>query len=329
MNKPTILITPGDPAGIGFDLILETANHAFGANLVIIADPRYIVKRAEERDIDISIHDVENLSDSLELPDAQDTISVLPVINPNYEEVSAGKPNASYGNYLLETLSTAIHHCQNNNAAAMVTGPLNKALINEAGHLFSGHTEFLAENTDTSQTVMMLANDDFRMCLATTHVPLKDVAKHITKEKLNTILQIIHHDLQTKFKIDNPTIAVLGLNPHAGENGYIGTEEVDYINPLLDELRENGMNLIGPLSADTAFCSPIKENADAYLAMYHDQGLPIVKYTGFGKTVNITLGLPIIRTSVDHGTAYELAATDKINTGSYIQAVNQAIQFTQ
>ena len=242
----------------------------------------------------------------------------------------AGTLNAQNSTYVLETLRTAASGCvagehKTNLFDAMVTAPVHKGVINDAGIAFSGHTEFLAELTNTEQVVMMLVGGGMRVALATTHLPLKDVPQAITQSSLETTIRILHHDLVTKFGIKNPRILVAGLNPHAGEDGYLGREEIEIINPVLDKLRTEGMNLVGALPADTLFAKHHLSKADAVLAMYHDQGLPVLKHASFGEGVNVTLGLPIIRTSVDHGTALDLAGTGNIEIGSLLAAIELAI----
>ncbi|MFT5671050.1 MAG: 4-hydroxythreonine-4-phosphate dehydrogenase, partial [Glaciecola sp.] len=212
---------------------------------------------------------------------------------------------------------------------AVVTGPVHKGIINKAGVSFSGHTEYFAVQSNTADVVMMLATDGLRVCLATTHIPLAYVSKAITPQRIEKVLGIMHADLQQKFGIEKPTIYVCGLNPHAGEDGHLGKEEIEIITPTLNRLREAGMDLVGPLPADTIFQPKYLDKADAVLAMYHDQGLPVLKFKGFGNSVNITLGLPFIRTSVDHGTATDLAGSGKADTGSMARAINQAIKLAK
>ena len=237
-----------------------------------------------------------------------------------------GKLDTANAAYVISTLQTAVDGCQNQTWDAMVTAPVQKSIINEAGIPFSGHTEFLAEATGTARVVMMLVAKALRVALATTHLPLKDVPGAVNTTLLIETLKILNADLISRFKISRPLIAVLGLNPHAGEDGYLGREEIDTIIPALDTLRSAGMHLDGPLPADTAFKPQTLERYDAVLAMYHDQGLPVLKHVGFGEAINITLGLPITRISVDHGTALDLAATGQANYSSMVQALRQAIE---
>lgn len=227
---------------------------------------------------------------------------------------------------MLETLTRAGQGCLDGTFAGMITAPVHKGVINQAGIAFSGHTEFLAELTHTQQVVMMLATRGLRVALVTTHLPLKDVAAAITTERLERVIRILHADLQSKFGIAEPRILVCGLNPHAGEGGHLGREEIEIIEPTLERMRTQGVNLIGPLPADTLFTPKYLEHADAVLAMYHDQGLPVLKFKGFGAALNVTLGLPIIRTSVDHGTALDLAGTGKVDIGSLQVALETAYQ---
>jgi 4-hydroxythreonine-4-phosphate dehydrogenase len=239
--------------------------------------------------------------------------------------VQPGALNTANADYVLNTLTQAVTGCTDHTFNAMVTAPVQKSVINDAGIPFSGHTEFLAEMTDTPRVVMMLASGELRVALATTHLPLAEVPSAITAELLSETLTILHQDLKTRFGIDNPRIAVLGLNPHAGEGGHLGREEIEVIAPAIAQLRARGLNLTDPLPADTAFNPKVLDTVDAVFAMYHDQGLPVLKYVGFGSAVNVTLGLPIVRTSVDHGTALDLAGTGKADPGSLVAAIELAI----
>src|SRR5690606_14870997 len=245
---------------------------------------------------------------------------------PLQAEVTAGQLDARNAAYVLETLRRAGQGCIDGNFAGIITAPVHKGVINEAGVPFSGHTEFFAEQTGTEQVVMMLATRGLRVALVTTHLPLRNVADAITPERLKRVTRILHADLRDKFGIARPRILVCGLNPHAGEGGHLGREEIEIIEPALETLRSEGLDLIGPLPADTLFTPKHLENCDAVLAMYHDQGLPVLKYKGFGAAVNVTLGLPIVRTSVDHGTALDLAGTGRIDTGSLQVALETAYQ---
>ena len=319
-----ILITSGEPAGIGPDIILKLLSQQnFPAELVVVGDPDIFSARAKQLGIDIKLN---QYNPKAENSHSAHHINIIPIHCP--APVIAGKLNPDNAHYVLETLEFAAKACLNKDFAAMVTPPIHKGVINEAGVAFSGHTEFLAELTKTKLPVMMLAADKLRVALATTHLPLSEVSNAITAELLEDILTILHHDLQQKFAIQQPHILVCGLNPHAGEGGHMGHEEIDIIEPTLNKMRRMGMNITGPLPADTLFTAKYLDTADAVLAMYHDQGLPVLKYVGFGNAINITLGLPIIRTSVDHGTALELAGTGKANTGSLLAAIKLAIEIS-
>jgi 4-hydroxythreonine-4-phosphate dehydrogenase len=243
--------------------------------------------------------------------------------------VRAGQLDAANSRYVVRTLEYAIDGCVNGDFGAVVTAPVHKGIINDAGIPFTGHTEFFAERTGTAQVVMMLATEQLRVALATTHLPLSEVSRHITADGLRTTLEILHRDLREKFGFAIPRILVLGLNPHAGEGGHLGREEIDVIEPCLAKLRAQGMLLTGPLPADTAFTPKHLDACDAVLAMYHDQGLPVLKYQGFGRAVNITLGLPVIRTSVDHGTALDLAGSGKADASSLRCALDLALELAQ
>lgn len=321
---PRIVITAGEPAGIGPDLCIMLANQPIKAELTVIADIDMLKARAQQlgRVIHIEPFDAH-------IAHAHAGNSSLTVLHqPTSQMVTAGELSSRNSQYVLNTLQTAALGCVENKFDAMVTAPVHKGIINEAGIAFSGHTEFLAELTNTAQVVMMLVGGGMRVALATTHLPLKDVPQAITRSSLETTLRILHHDLVHKFGITNPRILVAGLNPHAGEVGHLGREEIEIINPVLNQLRTEGMQLIGALPADTLFAKHQLSKADAVLAMYHDQGLPVLKHASFGEGVNVTLGLPIIRTSVDHGTALDLAGTGNIEIGSLLTAIELAIELT-
>lgn len=317
---PTLALTAGEPGGIGPDLCVQIAQQVLPCHLVVIADRELIRERAQILQLPLLIIDAQ--TSAFATPKAG-CLYVKHV--PLKAAVFPGTLNSCNAGYVLETLKVAVDGCQKRIFDAMVTAPVHKGVINDAGIAFTGHTEFLAELMD-SQVVMMLVGGNMRVTLATTHLPLKDVAAAITQERLENKLQIIHHDLTTRFAIQNPRIVVAGLNPHAGEFGHIGREEIDVIIPVLDKLRNEGMNLLGPLPADTLFNPSQLKNYDCIFAMYHDQGLPVLKYASFGGGVNVTLGLPIIRTSVDHGTALDLAGTGQAAPGSLEAAINMAIQ---
>lgn len=320
MAVPRLAITPGEPAGIGPDIVLQAAQATWPFELVVVADPELLHERAQLLGLPITL---KTFSASAE-PAIQPAGTLLVHAVSRAEPTTAGVLNPANAAYVLETLEEAISLCTTKAAQAMVTGPVQKSVINEAGASFIGHTEFLQEKTSTPEVVMMLATSQMRVALATTHLPLADVPRAITRERLLQTLAITHTDLRQKFAIENPRIAVLGLNPHAGEGGHMGSEEIDTIIPVLDELRAQGMNLLGPLPADTAFNPKVLEQCDAVFAMYHDQGLPVLKYAGFGQAINITLGLPIIRTSVDHGTALDLAGTGEADWRSLEHAIRIA-----
>lgn len=313
-----LAVTPGEPAGIGPDLCLKSyrdlADHI---QPVYFSDPELLRERAKLLGISASINDW-----SVDNEYVKGEMNVFPISLRTPCE--AGKLDALNSPYVLETLKSALDCCQAGTLQAMVTGPVNKAIINDAGLPFSGHTEWLAEHTGTSTVVMMLASGNLRVALATTHLPLRSVPDAINRQSLKRIIQVIMAELKSKFGIDQPRLLVCGLNPHAGESGHIGTEEIDVIIPVLKELTETGLDIEGPVPADTAFTAHKLSRVDAVLAMYHDQGLPVLKSMGFGEAVNITLGLPIIRTSVDHGTALELAGSGEADSGSLICAIQCA-----
>ncbi|MFY1054253.1 4-hydroxythreonine-4-phosphate dehydrogenase PdxA [Ectopseudomonas khazarica] len=323
MTLPRFALTPGEPAGIGPDLCLLLAREAQPAPLVAIASRELLAERARQLGLSIELLAVE----PQRWPDAPAAAGSLYVWDtPLAVAAEPGKLAAANASYVLQTLTRAAQGCLDGTFAGMITAPVHKGVINEAGIAFSGHTEFLADLTQTSQVVMMLATHGLRVALVTTHLPLKDVAAAITEERLERVTRILHADLRSKFGIAAPRILVCGLNPHAGEGGHLGREEIDIIEPTLQRLRAEGMNLIGPLPADTLFTPKYLDQADAVLAMYHDQGLPVLKFKGFGAALNVTLGLPIIRTSVDHGTALDLAGTGKVDIGSLQVALQTAYQ---
>ncbi len=316
-----IVITPGEPAGIGPDLMIKVAQQDWPIQIVAVASPELLIARAK----------LINLPLEIKLYDANDeatahkagTLIVIPVALDDICEPGVLNPNN--GHYVVETLRIASEKNISGEFDAVVTGPVHKGLINQAGIAFSGHTEYFANQANCSDVVMMLATEGLRVALVTTHIPLAYVSKAITHERLQKVARILHRDLIKKFGIADPRIYVCGINPHAGEDGHLGREEIDVMIPALEELRSEGMNLIGPLPADTIFQAKYLDNADAILSMFHDQGLPVLKFKGFGSSVNITLGLPFIRTSVDHGTALDLAGTDKADVGSFYEAINTAI----
>ena len=317
-----VVITPGEPAGIGPDLAIQLAQRDWPLELVVCADGDLLTERARLLGLPLTLQPYS--PDHSAKPQRAGTLTLLPVAL--HAEVIPGTLNVENGGYVVETLARACDGCLSGEFAALVTGPVHKGIINDAGVAFTGHTEFFEERAGAPKVVMMLATEELRVALATTHLPLKAVSDAITPDLLREVITILHDDLQNKFGLAEPHVLVCGLNPHAGEGGHMGTEEIDTIIPVLEEMRAKGMNLSGPLPADTLFQPKYLDHADAVLAMYHDQGLPVLKYQGFGRGVNITLGLPFIRTSVDHGTALELAGQGKADVGSFITALNLAIK---
>ena len=322
-----LALSLGDPAGIGIDLVLQLAHKQRDSDWIIFADPDIVQQRAKLLNIPITLDiDPKHLQHPrLERPPTPGTLAIIPISCPQ-PRVKAGQLEVLHAPYVLEALKQATQACQDKLCDALITAPVHKGIINQAGIPFTGHTEFLAAQTQTKQVVMMLATQKLRVALVTTHLPLSAVPAAITAEKVQNVTQILHKALQQQYKIKNPHIIVCGLNPHAGEDGHLGHEEQTIINPVLDQLRSQGMNITGSLPADTAFTQDNLQNADAVLSMYHDQGLPVLKHQGFGQAINITLGLPIIRVSVDHGTALELAGTGKAHTGSFEYALQLAQQ---
>lgn len=313
INEPTkpIAICCGEPAGIGPDIILQTylQQPKILENCHIIGNKKVLEQRANELNMEFVI----NQNAFLKLTN----IEVA-------QSVESGRLNQANSHYVIECINRATQGCLDHDYHAMVTAPVHKGIINDAGVVFSGHTEWIAALCKVETPVMMLANENFRVCLATTHIPLAKVAQSINATTLTQILITMHQELRSKFDISQPKIGICGLNPHAGENGHLGDEELRIMNPAIEKLRSRGLNLSNPLPADTLFIEKNRKQYDAILAMYHDQGLPVIKQAGFGSTVNITLGLPIIRTSVDHGTAIDLAGTGKADPSSLIAAIKQA-----
>jgi len=321
-NPPLrIALTPGEPAGIGPELCVMLAQQPHAEELVVIADPGLLRERAARCDLPLVLRDLD--PGSPPRPGAAGELSILPV--PLRTAAHPGRLDSRNAGYVLETLDHAVRGCMAGSFAALVTGPVHKGIINDAGIPFTGHTEYLAQATQTPEVVMLLAAGSLRVALATTHVPLARVSGTITPQLLERVLRILHRDLQRRFGIARPRISVCGLNPHAGEGGHLGREEIDCIIPVLQQLRAAGMDLDGPVPADTAFTPRAIRTADAILAMYHDQGLPVLKHAGFGRAVNITLGLPLIRTSVDHGTALDLAGSCRADCGSLRAALECAV----
>lgn len=326
MIAPVIAVTSGEPAGIGPELCLQLAGWPGPGRPVVLGDRELLRQRAALLGQSIVLRDY-----SPALPRADGTLDILhlPIRVPS----SAGVLAAGNASYVLDLLDRALVGCRSGEFAAMATAPVHKGIINEAGVAFTGHTEYLAENTGTPLVVMMLAGDTprgpLRVALATTHLPLRQVPAAITADLLERTLRILHADLRSKYGIGEPRILVAGLNPHAGEGGYLGMEEIEIITPLLEKLRGEGMLLSGPHPADTMFTPPVLATGDAVLAMYHDQGLTALKYATFGQGINVTLGLPIIRTSVDHGTALALAGSGRADPGSLFAAVAEAARMAE
>ncbi|MDN3699429.1 MULTISPECIES: 4-hydroxythreonine-4-phosphate dehydrogenase PdxA [Vibrio] len=321
-----IVVTAGEPAGIGPDLVLALSRESWTHQIVVCADKNLLNQRARELNIDVELIDYDSTLAAQPQKAGSLIVDHLPLAAP----VVAGALDEANGHYVLNTLERAATGCMNDEFDAIVTGPVHKGVINRAGVAFSGHTEFFAEKSNTPLVVMMLATEGLRVALVTTHIPLAYVSKAVTEERLEKIIKILHQDLVEKFAIENPSIYVCGLNPHAGEDGCLGREEIETITPTLDKIRQqDGINLIGPLPADTIFNDKYLQDADAVLGMYHDQVLPVLKYKGFGRSVNITLGLPFIRTSVDHGTALDLAGTGQADTGSFRTALTHAIELVE
>ena len=306
-----IAFTPGEPSGIGPDIAIIYAQKTKRENLLVYCDPDVLIDRAKKLNLPIILKESESKNAS--------ELSIYPIKTSN--KVLPGRLDPANSNYVLKTIRHATKDCINGNCDGLLTGPVNKGVINESGIDFTGHTEFLAKLTETSKTVMLLATDQLKVALATTHLPLTEVAKNITKKSLSQVIAIIHNDFKY-LGVKKPKILVCGLNPHAGENGYLGDEEKTTISPVIKELNKIGYDLIGPVPADTAFTHKSLNNVDVVLAMYHDQGLPVLKAIGFKKAANITLGLPFFRTSVDHGTAIELAGTGNISLGSFNTALS-------
>ena len=318
-TPPVIAVTAGEPAGIGPDLCAILAGRRFAARLVFVGDRGVIAARARQRGLGFDLPDY--------APGADAPSSVLHLAAP--APVVAGRLDPANGRHVLALLDRALDGCRSGEFAAMVTAPVQKSTINDAGVPFTGHTEYLAERTGTPRVVMMLAGGGLRVALATTHLPLAAVPAAITREGLEAVLRILDRDLRLRFGIERPRILVAGLNPHAGESGHLGREEIEIVSPAIESLRREGLAVEGPLPADTLFTARVLAGADAVLAMYHDQGLPVLKHASFGHAVNVTLGLPVIRTSVDHGTALDLAGSGEVDAGSLEAAVLLAIDLAQ
>ncbi|WP_227817058.1 4-hydroxythreonine-4-phosphate dehydrogenase PdxA [Nitrogeniibacter aestuarii] len=319
MARPCLAVTSGEPAGVGPELCLRLIDHDWPGRLVVLADEQMLGERMRQLGMSIPLHSYE--------PSDPPPAGALEVLHtPCAVPVAPGRLDADNGRSVLAMLDRAIDGCVRGEFAGMVTAPVHKGVICEAGVPFSGHTEYLAESTGTARVVMMLVGGGMRVALVTTHLPLADVPSAITTTALAETLDILDHDLRERFSLTQPRILVAGLNPHAGEGGHMGREEIEVISPVLERLRQTGMDLVGPLPADTLFVPHTLQQGDAVLAMYHDQGLPVLKHASFGGGVNVTLGLPIIRTSVDHGTALDLAGTGRADPGSLFAAVRLAFE---
>lgn len=317
MHEARIIITSGEPAGIGPDIIAKINPASFDARLVVIGDREMMQSRADALGSKLKFIDY----DADKTP--ADTIEIIH--QPLEQPCIPGQLDSANAKYVLTLLETACRACLENQFDAMVTAPVQKEIINRAGISFSGHTEYLADICESTRPVMLLVAEELRVALVTTHLPLRQVADSIDEQAIRQVIEILDRDLRNHFGIQDPHIKVAGLNPHAGENGYLGREEIEIIIPVLDKLKSEGINLSGPYPADTLFTPHMLADADAVVAMYHDQGLPVLKHVGFHNAVNTTLGLPIIRTSVDHGTALDMAGTATARPDSLFAAINSAI----
>jgi 4-hydroxythreonine-4-phosphate dehydrogenase len=315
-----LIVSAGEPAGIGPELCLSLAHETLPAATVVVSDPDMLRSRAKLTGVDVTVTEI----DIAECSTRAAQKGELLVVAQRFARPSVcGQPDPANSQALLDGLRMAVEGCVAGRFAGLVTAPLQKSVINEAGIAFTGHTEYLAELTGTRLPVMLLVADDLRVALASTHLPLRDVADSLTRTGLRDVLQVLLDELSGKFGIESPEVIVCGLNPHAGEGGHLGDEDEEIIAPVIDEFVTQGYNVRGPLPADTAF-TPVAGHKDAVLAMYHDQGLPVLKFASFGQGVNVTLGLPIIRTSVDHGTALDIAGSGQADNGSLLQAVRLA-----
>lgn len=322
LNAPRIVVTTGEPAGIGPDLALAAALCDWPCELVFAGDPGLLAARAAALSLEITIAGWSG--DGAPVPHRAGTMPVLSL--PLARTATPGRLDPANARYVLDLLDAAIHGCVEGYFAAMVTAPVQKSAINEAGIAFTGHTEYLAARSGAAWPVMLLVAGKLRVALATTHLPLAQVARHITRESLERTLEVLDQGLRTRLRLPAPRILVCGLNPHAGEAGHLGREEIEVIGPAVAAARARGLTVTGPVPADTAFTQATLAGCDAVLAMYHDQGLPVLKYAGFGRAVNVTLGLPFCRTSVDHGTALDIAGTGRAEPGSLFAAIELAIQ---
>jgi 4-hydroxythreonine-4-phosphate dehydrogenase len=319
---PIIAVSSGEPAGIGPDICAQLALEELPGRLVVLADATMLTQRIAELNLDVTVDRIRDHTQTT--PHFPGRLQVLHI--PTDVGVETGRLNRKNADYVLALLRRGVLICRDESNAALVTAPVQKSIINEAGTAFTGHTEFLAEVTDTPTPVMMLACGDLRVALATTHLALADVPRNVTMERLERVISVLHDALINRFNLSEPRIAVLGLNPHAGESGVLGKEEQQIITPVIEKLTRLGISLHGPVPADTAFTPSALERCDAVVAMYHDQGLPVIKALSFGEVVNITLGLPIIRTSVDHGTALDLAGTGSALPHSLREAIRVAAE---
>ena len=319
-SSPLVVLTAGEPAGIGPDLCALVAGERYAGRLVIAGDREVIAARAADRGVAFDLPDYPGRK-------AAPAASFLHVGAP--ARVTPGRLDAANGRHVLALIDRAIDGCVSGEFDAMVTAPVQKSTINDAGVAFSGHTEYLAERTGTARVVMLLVGGGLRVALATTHLALADVPRAVTRASLERTLRILDRDLRERFRIERPRILVAGLNPHAGESGYLGREEIDVIQPVVAALENEGLAVSGPFPADTLFTPRMLESADAVLAMYHDQGLPVLKHAAFGDAVNVTLGLPIVRTSVDHGTALDRAGRGDVDAGSLRAAIALAFELAR
>ena len=335
MTRARLALTPGEPAGIGPDLTVLLAQQERPFDCVAIADPDVLQTRATQLNVRLDItltnaNELKNSAPSGGSGSGPNQLTVLPVNTT--ASVVAGSLNSANARYVLSTLDNAVDGCIDGLFDAMVTGPVHKGVINDAGIGFTGHTEYLARRTGGKPLMLLTAENvqpPLRVALATTHLPVAEVSRALTAQKIETALNTLHTELRTRFNIDKPHIVVCGLNPHAGEGGHLGREEIEVIEPTLRSLKNQGLHITGPLPADTLFTPHHLNSADAVLAMYHDQGLPVLKCAGFGNAVNVTLGLPIVRTSVDHGTALDKAGQGNIDLGSMRAALSLAAQLAR
>jgi 4-hydroxythreonine-4-phosphate dehydrogenase len=313
-NQPVLVVTPGEPAGIGPEILVRYQAEQPDSRILAVADRGMLVRTTNSLGLRTNIIDWQP---GTEIPPG----TLCCANTPLARKETPGKPDPANASYVLETLRLAVRLVTGGPASALVTGPVHKGVINESGFRFSGHTEFLAQLAGVQQVVMMLAAPGLRVSLVTTHLPLREVADALTPGKLEAVIRITQSALRDHFGIERPRLQILGLNPHAGEGGHLGNEEQEIIQPVIRQLRAEGMDLEGPVPADTAFTPPRIAACDTVVAMYHDQGLPVLKHVGFGRAVNITLGLPFIRTSVDHGTALDIAGEGLADTGSLGEAL--------